>query len=246
MKIRSIFFIAAFLIQIPAAFAAPIISGISTHEINIDTNFTGAEVLLFGAKGDAGNVFVTVRGPRKNYILNKKDKFLGIWYNKNRFKFNNSYSYYTFFSSNKDSIIDQKLLSALEIGQDKIKFDIDEENIDDQFKIEFINKLEQKNLYLNKPGGIDFLDETLFKVILKFPKNVVQGVYIVDIYLIDDDQIVAFQAIPIYVNQVGFSAEVNRFAYENSIAYGFLAILIAIVAGFLVNYIFNKYFFTHR
>lgn len=245
MKIKFILFIAAFLIQVQTSFAAPIISGISTHEINIDTNFTGAEVLLFGAKGDAGNVVVTVRGPKKNYILNKKDKFLGIWYNKDRLKFSDAYSYYTFFSSNKDTIIDSKLLSELEIGQDKIKFDIDEENIDDQFKVEFVNKLEKKNLYLNKPGGIDFLDETLFKVILKFPKNVVQGVYVVDIYLIDDDQIVAFQAIPIYVNQVGFSAEVNRFAYENSISYGLLAVLIAVLAGFLVNYIFNKYFF-HR
>ena len=33
--------------------ASSIISGISTNEINIDTKFNGAEILLFGAKDDS-------------------------------------------------------------------------------------------------------------------------------------------------------------------------------------------------
>lgn len=220
------------------AFARSIISGISTNEINIDTKFTGAEVLLFGAKGDAGNVIVTIRGPKKDYILNRKDKLFGIWYNKDRQKFKDVYSYYAFFSSNKEQEITKELLSALEIGFDATSSDL--QNSD--FKVEFTNKLEQKELYLNKPGGVDFLDETLFKVMLKFPKNISKGVYTVNIYLIEDDQLVSYQAIPIYVNQVGFSAEVNHFAYENPVLYGILAILIAVVAGVVANYIFNRVF----
>ena len=225
--------------------ARPIISGISANEINIDTKFTGAQVLLFGAKGDAGNIIITVRGPKKNYLVSKKDKFLGIWYNRDRLKFKNSYSYYGFFSTNNNQAINSQLLSKLEIGEDQIKFDIkngEEKNQDEEFKIEFINKLEQQNLYLNNPNSIEFLDETLFKVMLTFPKNTPMGVYTVEIYLVDENNLVAFQSIPITIHQVGVSAQINEFAYNNSVIYGIVAVLMAVVAGFLANYIFTKLF----
>jgi uncharacterized protein (TIGR02186 family) len=227
------------------AWSRPIISGISTNQINIDTKFSGAKVLLFGAKGDAGNIIVTVRGPKKNYLINKKDQFLGIWYNKDRLKFKNAYSYYSFFSSIKDETINQKLLSQLEIGEDQIKFDIRNganKSQDEEFKIEFIDNLTKHNLYLNSPNSIEFLDETLFKLMLSFPKNIIMGVYTVEIYLVDDNNLVAFQSIPIKVHKVGLSARINQFAYNNSIIYGICAILMAVIAGYLANYIFVKLF----
>ena len=226
-----------------------IVSGISTSEINIDTKFTGAEVLLFGAKGDAGDIIVNVRGPKKNFLVSKKDKFLGIWYNKDRLKFLDAYSYYSFFSSDnkegKNNNFEQKLISKLEIGQDKINFNIKGSqtiNQDKEFKIEFINKLEKQNLYLNRPDSVEFLDDTLFKVMLKFPKNVPTGVYTVEIYLVDKNNLIAFQAIPINVHQVGLSARINQFAYSQSIIYGIVTILMAVVAGFLANFVFSKLF----
>jgi uncharacterized protein (TIGR02186 family) len=225
--------------------ARPIISGISTNEINIDTKFSGAEVLLFGAKGDAGNIIITVRGPKKNYLISKKDRFLGVWYNKDRVKFKNAYSYYSFFSSLNNKDIEKELLSQLEIGEEQIKFDIRngaDSGQDEEFKIEFIDKLSKQNLYLNNPNSIEFLDETLFKAMLTFPKNVMMGVYTVEIYLVDENNLVAFQSIPITVHQVGMSAGINQFAYNNSVLYGIFAILIAVVAGFLANYIFTKLF----
>jgi uncharacterized protein (TIGR02186 family) len=226
-------------------YARPIISGISANEINIDTKFSGAEVLLFGAKGDAGDIIITVRGPKKNYLVSKKDRFLGIWYNRDRLKFKNVYSYYSFFSGLHNKTIEKELLSRLEIGEEQIKFDIrngTDKNQDDEFKIEFIDNLTKQNLYLNSPNSIEFLDETLFKVMLTFPKNVMMGVYTVEIYLVDENNLVAFQSIPITVHQVGLSARINQFAYNNSIIYGIVAVLMAIVAGFLANYVFTKLF----
>ncbi|MCE3255822.1 MAG: hypothetical protein K0R25_1316 [Rickettsiaceae bacterium] len=228
-----------------SAQARPIISGISANEINIDTKFTGAEVLLFGAKGDAGDIIVTIRGPRKDYLVSKKSKFLDIWYNKDRLKFKNTYSYYAFFSSNSESIIDPKLLSELEIGEDQINFNISGDRntaMESEFKIEFADKLEQKNLYSTNHNSIEFLDETLFKVMLKFPKNVARGVYIVEIYLVDENNLVAFQSIPIKVHQVGISAEIDQFAHDRPVLYGICAVLMAVIAGFVANYIFTKLF----
>ena len=91
---------------------------------------------------------------------------------------------------------------------------------------------------MNQPDSIEFLDEALFKAMLKFPKNISRGVYVVDIYLVDEDKLIAFQSIPINVNQVGLSAEINQFAYQHSVLYGIAAVLMAIVAGFFANFIF--------
>ena len=240
---RQIFLLAFFLIIVGEVQARPIISGISTNEINIDTSFTGAEVLLFGVKSDAGDIVVTVRGPKKNYIVSKKEAFLGVWINQNRLKLHDAYSYHAYLSSEEDSEIRENLLSNLEITKEKINFNYEGKNFDAaEFKIEFINKLEETGLYSTHPGEIEFLDESLFKAFLSFPKQISRGTYIVDIYLVDQGKLLAYQAIPIYVNQVGLSAKINNFAHENSVLYALAAILIAVVAGFLANFVFIKLF----
>ncbi len=230
-----------------AAKANPIISGISTNDIYIDTKFQGAKILLFGAKGDAGNIVIAVRGPKKNFLVTKKQRLLGIWYNGERIKFKNSYSFYELFSTFGDQISDQntvdKLLSDLEIGKSNLKFltsEIDEKKVE-EFNLQLIDRLEKNNLYSSGAAKIDFLDETLFKVILNFPKNIARGAYTVEIYLINEGGLLSFQSIPIYVNQTGLSAKILDFAYQESFLYGLLSITIALVVGWLANYIFVRF-----
>jgi uncharacterized protein (TIGR02186 family) len=239
--IFSFFFIAE-------SFAGPIISGISTNEINIDTNFRGAEILLFGAKGDVGNIVIAVRGPKKNFLVTKKEKLLGIWHNGERIKFKNSYSFYSLFSNLSDQ---QKqgsesldaLLSEFEIGQNNLQFATSENDSAkrDEFQVQLVNNLEHNHLYKTNDNKVDFLNETLFKVILFFPKNIARGAYTVEIYLVNEGGLLSFQSIPIYVNQVGFSAKILDFAYQKPFLYGFLTVLIALVVGWLANYLFIRF-----
>jgi len=226
------------------AFASPIISGISSNEINIDTKFHGAQILLFGAKGDAGNIVIAVRGPKKNFIVTKKQKLLGVWYNGERVKFKDSYSFYSIFSTFNEQESVEDLLYELELGGGNIKFknsaDITQSK-KDEFEINFVEQLEKQKLYSTSPKKIDFLDETLFKVILNFPKNIVRGIYTVEIYLIQEGSLLSFQSIPIYVNQVGISAKILDFANQESFLYGLVAVAVALVIGWLANYLFARF-----
>jgi uncharacterized protein (TIGR02186 family) len=232
------------LLSSGTANASPIISGISTNEINIDTKFNGANILLFGAKDDFGNIVIAVRGPKKNYLVTQKEKIFGIWHNGKRVKLKETYSYYSFFSTLRDTGSSAQLMSELELGKDNLQFysssDVSEED-KNEFQIKLVNSFEKDKLYLNSPNNIDFLDDTLFKVMLKFPKNIARGVYNVEIYLVNDNSLSSFQTIPIYVNQVGISAKVLDFAYEESFLYGLLSIAIALVVGWFANYLFAKF-----
>jgi uncharacterized protein (TIGR02186 family) len=231
--------------QLSAAQASPIISGISTNEINIDTKFRGAKILLFGAKGDAGDIVIVVRGPKKNFLVTKKQKFLGIWYNGERVKFKDSYSFYSLFSTfNDQEKPSDQILAELELGKDNLQFrttsDVKEKK-KDEFKAQLIERLEDHRLYSDGANKIDFLDETLFKVMLDFPKNISRGAYTAEIYLINEGSLLSFQSIPIYVNQVGLSASILDFAYQEPFLYGLLAVAIALVIGWLASHIFIRF-----
>jgi uncharacterized protein (TIGR02186 family) len=242
---RNFFLIFTFLFFLQTlentSFSSPIISGISKNEINIDTKFQGEKILLFGAKEDVGNVIVAVRGPKKKFLITKKDKLLGIWYNQDRFLFDDVHSMYSLFSTISDYSIGNKIFSQLELDDKQIK--ISGNNLDaKEFRMELINHLEKENLYSFNKVKIDFLNETLFKVIIDFPKNISRGAYNVEIYLINENGLASFQSIPIYVNQVGMSARILDFSDQQSFLYAIIVVLMALVFGWLANYIFARFF----
>jgi uncharacterized protein (TIGR02186 family) len=229
------------------AWSNPIISAISTNQINIDTNFNGAEILLFGAKTERGEVIIALRGPKQKYAVTKKQKLLGVWYNGKRVVFKDAYSYYSMFSVSDHLDLENNLLDNLELGPNNLKFEIkdqEDKQLQEEFQSELINRLKKTHLYSAGQKNIEFFDDNLFEAILKFPKNISYGVYTAEIYLIRDNKLVAFQAIPIFVNQVGDSARIRNFAYQNSFLYALMAVLIAIIAGFVANYIFSR--FIHK
>lgn len=230
------------------AFANPqnFVSAISSNEIDIDSNFNGKKILLFGAKSSAGKLIIAVRGPKKDFLVTKKDKIFGIWHNSKRLKFRNASSYYAIFSTFDDNIISDYLLKRLNLGTDNLSFDaVNNESINDEEKINFtyelIKNLKSENLYSKGTGKINFLDETLFKIDLNFPKNISQGAYNVDLYFINGRTLESFQTIPIYVNQIGLSAKISRAAYDNSFLYGILSVILALTIGWIANYIFNRF-----
>jgi uncharacterized protein (TIGR02186 family) len=135
-------------------------------------------------------------------------------------------------------------MSDLELGKDFLEFStnnkISDKNNND-FKAQLIEKMEKNNLYNNNVSKVEFLDETLFKVMLNFPKNIVRGIYTVELYLIKENTLISFQSIPIYVNQIGISAKISDFAIQQDMIYGIIAVMLALIVGWLANYIFARF-----
>ena len=136
----------------------------------------------------------------------------------------------------RSNLIFKSSLTDKELNNPKNKI------LEEEFYNSLVENLEQNHLYLVDANKIDFLDETLFKVMLQFPKNVPQGTYAVEIYLIRDDNLLSFQSIPIYVNQIGISAEISNFCYQQPLLYALFAIIIALLFGWLANILFIKFF----
>lgn len=228
----------------PAINAKPIDSDLSQNQILIDTSFQGQKIFLFGARNLAGDILVIVRGPKKNFIVRKKEKFAGIWLNKKQMKFYDVNSFYDYYTSFPLSNINNELLfKNLNIGIENLALNYSgEAHLEElsNFKGAILEERISNKLYKKAPDNISFMGDTLFKTNLTFPKKIPYGIYNVEIYLINDHKITGMQTIPIEVKKTGFEAFIYNMAHESSLLYGIICVLAAIFAGWFASMIFWK------
>ena len=77
-----------------AAEGAALTADLSDHRIEITSGFTGAEVLLFGARDGAGDVVVVLRGPAAPVVVRRKARRFGVWLNRRQVRFEDAPAYY--------------------------------------------------------------------------------------------------------------------------------------------------------
>ncbi len=87
---------------------------------------------------------------------------------------------------------------------------------------------------------MQFLGARLFRADFQFPANVPTGSYLVEVLLIRDGQIAGAQTTPLVVSKIGVGADIFEFAHRHSAAYGIIAIVIALLAGWAAHLVFRK------
>ena len=224
--------------------ARPMVADLAMRAIDIDTSFTGMDILLFGARNDAGDIVVVVRGPEKDYKVMKKERIGGVWVNSQSEEFKNVYSFYSVASSKPlSNIKNEHLLSSIGIGLDKRNWLAEKKDrleVGDEFSDALLKEKQRRNLYPKEPQEVTFWGETLFRTTLQFPENISGGTYIAEIYLINGNQVTSMQTTPIYVKKIGFEAFLHDLAYEWPFVYGVLCMFIAMLAGWAVSMIFQR------
>ena len=86
MKNKFYFFIILIYITLTVSVNALVI-GSDENEILIDANFSGKDLLVFGAfysdpsqpRDDKGDILIEVVGPKEDIILRKKESHFGFW-----------------------------------------------------------------------------------------------------------------------------------------------------------------------
>lgn len=226
------------------ASARPIIADLSVRQIEIDSGFTGTDILLFGARTDPGDIVVVVRGPETSYIVRKKDRVAGVWVNKKQMIFNGINGFYAIASNRPlDNIQNDYLLSSLQIGEGEISLPPnapDAHSNVPEFKAALLKRKQGEKLYAPHISEISFMGDTLFRTVIRFPENIARGVYTAEIYLFSDGQLSGIQSTPIIVSKKGFDAYVYDFAYKYPAMYGIVAVLIALFAGWVAGTVFRR------
>jgi len=228
----------------PRTTDAELVAALSSHLVAITTSFSGTNVLLFGTSGGGGDVVVVIRGPETSQVVRRKGRRFGLWVNEKDITFERVPGYYT-VAANKplEDFVPISVAERHQIGIDYLKINTsDNEHVDqvNVFRKALIRNKQRLQLYGEKPGHITFLGGTLFRTDMPIPANAPVGSYTVSIYLVADEEIVSAETTPLVVSKVGFEAQIFDFAHRYSLAYGVLAILIAVVAGWTANFIFRR------
>jgi len=237
--------------------AEPLVADISDHLVSISSNFTGTELLLFGAIEEApgegeGHVVVVVRGPEQRIVVRKKKRRVGIWVNTKPVTFQGVPGFYAVSSSGPlPDIAPPAVLARQQIGLDNLLIVPepgsrqtvleDPERIDD-YRDAVIRNMKRDGLYSEETGSIRFLADTLFRTRIAFPANVPVGNYRAEVYLIRDGSVVpgGAQSTPIFIDKVGIERAVFNFAHSQPAMYGIFAILVALLAGWVAAVVFRK------
>lgn len=238
----------AFALLLPASPAraqgSPLVVDLSDHLVAITTGFAGTAVLLFGAIDEPGDVIVVVRGPGEAAVVHRKSRIAGIWVNTAKMTFEDVPSFYAVAASRPvEEIAGEAVLARNEIGvrhlvalpRAKASANIAEEWIE-----ALIRNKTRENLYAAEVGKVTFLGNQLFRTRVSFPANVPTGTYQVRAYLLREGAVVSAQTSPLTVGKIGAEAEIFDFAHQRSALYGIIAILIALVAGWLAHVAFRK------
>jgi uncharacterized protein (TIGR02186 family) len=239
------------LALIPALFvgaslapARPLIADLSSNVIAITTQFSGSQVLLFGAVEEAGDVVVVVRGPGRRAIVRRKDRVLGVWINHKGFTFEDVPTFYAVASSRPlTELAPASVRARYRIGVDQLRFPTDEQTTPaeiKEFRRALIQRKQANDLYARSVGEVRFLGKRLFRTDLHFPANVSTGSYTAEIYLMRGGEVVSVQSTPIVVRRVGLEAEVFGFAHRQPALYGLIAIAMAVAAGWFAAVIFRR------
>lgn len=237
-------FLLAFLLLPHPANARPMITDLSERKIHIDAKFTGKELLLYGARVEAGDIVVVIRGPQNDYVVRKKEDIGGIWINTKSVRFEHVPQFYLVAASRDFSHIDAETLKhQLGIGFDTIQLHgiaASASTEINEFQKAILAKLETDGLLNSETITLPLLEGTLFRIRIPFPEKIVQGVYAAEIYSFNDGEMRGMQTIPIIVKKVGSEAFIYESAQNSPALYGIVAILLAIAMGWVAASLFRK------
>jgi len=234
------------ILQIPADAARDnaLVVDLSDDLIGISTGFTGANVLLFGATDGEGDVIVLVRSPDSRVVVRRKSRVAGIWINTDELTFDDAPGFYQVAASGPVAdILPARLLETNQIGVDNIVFKPHEflsPSEEQVFREALVRNKQRSGLYGESVGDVSIQGGRLFRTRLELPANVPTGEYTVTVLLVDNREVVSRSTRQLSVRKVGIEAKVTEFAFEQSLWYGILAVLIALIAGWFAGFVFRK------
>jgi len=218
---------------------------ISENNIKIETNFIGKEVIIFGILNDNQETIMTIKGPEKNALIQKKERILGFWFNTKKITYNQIPSIFFIASSNEI----EDILPTSTIIKEELSFDYLLENKTSQrnfisdisldtWKDNFVRIKKNKNLF--KEYDIEKIDNKLFQTRIFFPAKSIPGEYKVNVYQIKNNLILNNKEKIITLKKSGVGSQIYNFAHKNAAAYGLFAIIFAVLSGFLAATLFRR------
>lgn len=199
-------------------------------DIEINSNFLGKEVVLFGNKDKESSIIFIFEGEDKEAKLTTKVKEGYLWINKTR-SLNNQPSFFAIFTTPKKTLNEIFLLSTLKDKHPLIS--------NPSLRLYEIRKaMKSKNLYIEEE--LENLNGNLFLKKFLIPDNISPGNIKVYMYELKNDQIIKMSSKNLIIKKGGISFKLEELLKKESFIYIFILIVISLLLSLLTNLIFRR------
>ncbi|UIJ72719.1 TIGR02186 family protein [Aurantimonas sp. HBX-1] len=235
--------------------------GLSTEQIGITSDFTGARLVVFGALDNADgrilreqryDIVVALVGPRRPVVVREKERKLGIWINRGSESFEAPPSSYALASTRPlADIMSEANRVNLSIGIADLRLggggepaaDDDAQTVvanRDEYATALRRIRENNGLYNQRFGAVQFVSPTLFRADLQLPAGLPTGEHTVRAYLFRQGVFIRGSTETLTVVKTGFESFISGFALEHGILYGIAAVILAIFTGWFGRILFKR------
>lgn len=199
-------------------------------DIEINSNFLGKEVVLFGNKDKESSIIFIFEGEDKEAKLTTKVKEGYLWINKTR-SLNNQPSFFAIFTTPKKTLNEIFLLSTLKDKHPLIS--------NPSVRLYEIRKaMKSKNLYIEEE--LENLNGNLFLKKFLIPDNISPGNIKVYMYELKNNQIIKMSSKNLIIKKGGISFKLEELLKKESFIYIFILIVISLLLSLLTNLIFRR------
>ena len=199
-------------------------------DIEINSNFLGKEVVLFGNKDKESSIIFIFEGEDKEAKLTTKVKEGYLWINKTQ-SLNNQPSFFAIFTTPKKTLNEIFLLSTLKDKHPLIS--------NPSLRLYEIRKaMKSKNLYIEEE--LENLNGNLFLKKFLIPDNISPGNIKVYMYELKNDQIIKMSSKNLIIKKGGISFKLEELLKKESFIYIFILIVISLLLSLLTNLIFRR------
>lgn len=238
---------------IPAV-AEALVTSLSSHRVEIAANYTGADVVLFGAierdgqtvaRAGSYDVVATVRGPAEAVTVRRKERVGPVWINREQQKFPQAPAFLGVFASRPLGEITTPALArrhrvGLAASVGAADFTLDRGALDDPFREALMRLKAREGLYKEVERGVTFLTPSLFRAPIPLPATAPPGPYEIDVMLFADGALLARGQTHFELVKIGFEQQVGDLSRDWSALYGLATAAIALAFGWFANLVFRR------
>ncbi len=248
--------LAAFVGLIASAEAEELVTSLSSADVQIQSNFTGTTIAVFGqvqrdartvGRPGAYDLAIILEGPSERVTTRRKSRFLGLWVNRDAETFISVPSFYTIATTRPLAVMAPRAtLEKFDLGLNSLDLAIPEGSQEISlaerigFRLAFLRLREQSGLYSVRPRTVSFLTDTMFRTTFVLPATIPVGTYKVKAYLLHGGAVLTSTEDSLEVAKTGFEQLAYTMAHEYAVYYGIIAVVLALITGWLAGVIFRK------
>ena len=198
--------------------------------IEINSNFLGEEIVLFGQKDEGRDLIIIFEGNEKQGKLFTKTKRGLLWINEKQ-ELDSIPSFFGIFSNPKYSLNEIFLIPSI-TSKHVLISDISER----LYQIRTALKI--KGLYFE--DELQSIEGSLFLKKFKIPDNISAGDIKVSLYEIQNNEVISFDQKKLNIQKKGLTSKFEIMLEEQSLLYTLILVAFSVVFSLLSNWLFRR------